>query len=783
MSLSQQVKYLSLRALAALQSPRLNQAEEFTLHQSLVQRILAVSSSCASIVFCLLAIYFLLAIDPRRFIFRHQLILFLILFDLLKACILLLYPSRVLTHSNAYYNDRFCQVVGYFTATAIEGADIAILAFAVHTFLLIFKPNFSVKVTGSERMEGGLYRYRWYVYAASFLIPLFLASLAFISSVGYEPFVCWCYLPQRPVWYRLVLSWVPRYVIVVIIFLVYGSIYIHVLREFKTLGGVFTTIHKLKANTLHPHLLNDKPSFFSALSYFFAAVRDRILPKLVIPEEIDTITRSTSRKSNIDPKETSTSQRRHREANNNNNRPEDDDDDDDDENNDTGVVTFGGMKLDTENIINDPDIHAANLENFRKRQRVIEKQMKSIFIYPFAYCFIWLFPFILQCTQFNYEEQNGPVYWLNCMGAFMQPFNGFVDSLVFFYREQPWKHTIMKHFEREHATKMNNLVLQGGNHSGNSFAYNRANSNANDTESTATSARFTRTSLSISLGVDMSQYPLWRVLLSKLRLPYFALPTEDNVANFQYKYLNNKLDEFRGAQVDAANNGGNGFNEAVVSKHDFSNILSGDLSEKDFRSTLEKFSLNFNPERRESMSSLAPGVRKQSEGPISSGSGTASASDSSSYSPPEPNGTEVHSASSTPQKPIKNRHVSMADPNEPVIFEGKRYDIGSVNDSPLSNVEVSTKPQSQLSFSAAANTISLLNSLKQHRQQKNSTQSSTGASSTSNNSTASFSIPRRFTKQSNHLDKRPSQTESGEPNDDEQDDEMDFLEFLRKGPS
>lgn len=570
----------------------------------------------------------------------------------------------------------------------------------------------------------------------------------------------------------------------VIIFLVYGSIYIHVLREFKTLGGVFTTIHKLKANALHPHLLNDKPSFFSALSYFLAAVRDRILPKLVIPEEMDTITRSTSRKSNIDPKETSASESRHREARNkNSNHDDDDEDDDDDENNDTGVVAFGGMKLDTENIINDPDIHAANLENFRNRQRVIEKQMKSIFIYPFAYCFIWLFPFILQCTQFNYEEENGPVYWLNCMGAFMQPFNGFVDSLVFFYRERPWKHTIMKHFEREHAAKMNNLVLQGGNHSGNSFAYSRAISNANDTESTATSARFTRTSLSMSLGVDMSQYPLWRVILSKLRLPYFALPTEENVANFQYKYLNNKLDEFRGAQADVSNNAGKAYGEPAISKHDFSNILSGDLSEKDFRSTLEKFSLNFNPERRESMSSLVPGVRKQSEGPISSGSGTASVSDSSSYSPPEPNGTDVQSASLPSQKPPKNRHVSMADPNEPVIFEGKPYEIGSVNDSPLSNIEVSTKPQSQLSFSAAANTISLLNSLKQHRQLKNSTQSSTGASSISNNSTASISIPRRFTKQSSRLDKRPSQTESGEPNDDDQDDEMDFLEFLRKGPS
>ena len=50
---------------------------------------------------------FLFAIDPKRIVFRHQLIFFLLFFDLLKACILLLYPTRILTHSSAYYNHNF----------------------------------------------------------------------------------------------------------------------------------------------------------------------------------------------------------------------------------------------------------------------------------------------------------------------------------------------------------------------------------------------------------------------------------------------------------------------------------------------------------------------------------------------------------------------------------------------------------------------------------------------------------------------------------------------------
>ena len=156
---------------------RVDQIDKFTRHQVVVQRVLSVSSATVSIVFCLGAIYMFLAIDPRRLIFRHQLITFLLLFDLLKAIILLLYPTRVMTHFNSYYNDKFCQAVGFRTATAIEGADFAILAFAIHTFLLIFKPSLSVKT--SNGVAGGLYRFRFYVYGLSFLIPLILASLAY----------------------------------------------------------------------------------------------------------------------------------------------------------------------------------------------------------------------------------------------------------------------------------------------------------------------------------------------------------------------------------------------------------------------------------------------------------------------------------------------------------------------------------------------------------------------------------------------------------------------------
>lgn len=483
-----------------------NQITKFTHHESFVQRVVAISSSCASITAVMIALYFLLAIDPKRLVFRHQLISFLLLFDLLKAVILLIYPSRVLTHSVSYYNRKFCQVVGFFTATAIEGADIAIFAFALHTFLLIFKPSLNTRLAHSNRVEGGLYKMRYLVYALSVLIPLILASLAFINGTGYDSLVCWCYLPMRPVWYRLVLSWVPRWCIVVAIFVFYGLIYIRVVKEFKSLGGAFTNIHLRNAG----HFSNEAPTFFASLKFFFGSIKDHLFPKMLIPEESAHTAKSTT---SIGPLERGRGE---------------------------GVNELDSDEVDDlEELADDytdSSIKDINLQHFQRRQKVIQKQMRSIFIYPFAYCFIWLFPFILQATQFNYEEAHSPVYWLNVLGAFMQPFNGVVDSIVFFIREKPWKNTAMRNFEKEHRQRVDNIIQ-------NSVEQHRYSA-VPFTNTQEASERIARNSVSASTAlVDINNYKYWRRLLNKWKFPLFQLPTEENIFKAQDKYISKRLKE------------------------------------------------------------------------------------------------------------------------------------------------------------------------------------------------------------------------------------------------
>lgn len=529
-----------------------DQVQRFTNHENVIQRSLAIAASVISIFFCLLAIYSFLAIDPKRLVFRHQLLAFLILFDLLKAIVLLIFPSRVFSHPRSYFSKSFCEVIGFFTATCIEGADMAILAFAIHTFLLIFKPSFTVKIPNSDRVEGGLYRYRYYVYGLSLVIPLTLASFPYIG-VGYVSFVCWCYLPQKPVWYRLVLSWIPRYCIVVVILSIYGLIYYHVLREFRTLGGVFSTMHRLRnKNALHPTSLMAKPSFFSALVFFFETVRDHILPKLVLPGENGGVANSeSSSDSNIDSIVIESFDSRGQEIN-------------------SGSV-------DAENAVGTDAFQAANLDHFRRRQKVIEKQMKSIFVYPFAYILMWLFPFILQCTQINYESRHSPIVWLNCVGAFMQPFYGFVDSMVFFYREKPWRHTTMQNYTKQYDAELEALHLR--------------TSSYGDTDSTVTASGVTKTA-----NVDLSQYSRWRKILCMLRFPLMQLPTERNIAKLRETYptrWKRRLHRHatRATLSAVAVEPSTNFND-LQGKHDFSNLLQ-DSTDEDFRLSFSKYATSF----------------------------------------------------------------------------------------------------------------------------------------------------------------------------------------------
>lgn len=361
----------------------------YTQGETLLTRSLSLASSSISILAGLVGMYFFLAIDRKKKVFRHQLIIFLIIYDFIKALFLLLYPAKVIAKENLYYDLKFCRVVGFFTAFSIEGSDLAILSFAIHVLLLVYVPQ--SKLHNGKTYEGGLYRVRYLVYAVSFLLPILLASLAFVNKAGYIPLTNWCYIPSRPLWLRLALSWGPRYFIILSIFVIYGSIYRHVVNKYN----------KLESSI--PASSGRKKQRTGFLWKIYKFIKIMLFQKVFLWD--------TSSK------------------------------------NATTETSSQSMYAKEESDAREPDYEELNqetLEQFERRKSQVEKHMRAIFIYPVSYVFLWIIPLIVHALDFRYGLESQPIVPLNAISAFMQPFNCTIDTLVFFIREKPWRLTTMK---------------------------------------------------------------------------------------------------------------------------------------------------------------------------------------------------------------------------------------------------------------------------------------------------------------------------------------------------
>ena len=151
----------------------------------------------------------------------RSLIMLLIQSDMLKAFWLLVCPLAYFFHGPVDPSGVFCQVSGFFLAASIEAADIAVLMIAVHTALSLMWPQ-------SSSGETGLYPYRRSAYFCWAVVPLVLSGIVPLTGEKFVDDGPNCYLPSNPSWYRLMLSWVPRYIIFLIILLTYFGIYAYV---------------------------------------------------------------------------------------------------------------------------------------------------------------------------------------------------------------------------------------------------------------------------------------------------------------------------------------------------------------------------------------------------------------------------------------------------------------------------------------------------------------------------------------------------------------------------
>lgn len=147
----------------------------------------------------------------------------------MKALWLVVCPAAFFVKAPIHSNSTFCQVSGFFLTASIEASDISVLLIAIHTALLILKPQ-------TPNGVSGLYPCRYFAYIFWAVVPIILASIVPITGGRFENSGPHCYLPLHPTWYRRALSWIPRYVIFGTIIISYALLYLYVISRYRRFG-------------------------------------------------------------------------------------------------------------------------------------------------------------------------------------------------------------------------------------------------------------------------------------------------------------------------------------------------------------------------------------------------------------------------------------------------------------------------------------------------------------------------------------------------------------------
>ncbi|XP_014556859.1 hypothetical protein COCVIDRAFT_98685 [Bipolaris victoriae FI3] len=427
--------------------------------------------------------------------FRHRLLMLLICGDLIRAFCFVVGAIVMLARGPVESTSAYCQSSGFFIAFGTEISDFAVLMIAIHTALQVFRPS-------GQAPSEGLHPYKYYVYACVFCAPTISASLAFLNTQGaYRLQGAYCLLPTRPFWYRLALTWIPRYCIIFVIISLAIAIYTYVGWEFKNYNAMsrklgYTLNNDLTRNSINIRASQTKASLFgddympseelatrpasimtqqkssgshsrrtSTTSQKAVTVPERRYSTSLTCNELcgapgptSTLAASTSPTTSSFVRST---RRFHAHGKHSGPaRPP--------------LVSIPSGQTVGQVEYNDslhpcvssshtdilsastPTLHAfpgaastpelGLLEppspgfNRMIRQRArIHCQLRLTFIYPIVYTLMWVAPFVYHCMMYNDYYARKPIWGIRLANSFCIVSMGFVNCLVFSLQEKPWR--------------------------------------------------------------------------------------------------------------------------------------------------------------------------------------------------------------------------------------------------------------------------------------------------------------------------------------------------------
>ena len=266
--------------------------------------------------------------------------------------------------------------------------------------------------------SGGLQEHRWLAYICWAIFLLLLPAIAFVNKQ--EPYVSqgtYCYLPIRPFWYRIVLSWTPRYCILCTIIAIYLVIYIYTKKKFGRFdismnSGTTGTAEPI-SKTNRPEAQGLRPPLWKRCT----AVRRGKQQQL--PSESQALPMISTPAVRVDSISSG---------------------------DETAPDLSSGLPRKTTLLeaLRDRSLFPVSYEMpkndnsaLRKRHREIQRQLRYMFIYPLVYILMWIPPFINHC--YYYTVEYNPPFELNCVSLTFLSLQCAVDCLIFNIRERPWR--------------------------------------------------------------------------------------------------------------------------------------------------------------------------------------------------------------------------------------------------------------------------------------------------------------------------------------------------------
>lgn len=331
---------------------------------------------------------------------------------------------------------------------------------ALHSAIQVFYPSTLVS-------SDGLYPVRRYVYVLAFVLPILMAGLAFVNpDYAYVSQGSFCALPIRPFWYRLAFTWVPRYIIILVIIGIAVAIYVHVGFKFHGFSHADSSFVSFKtsdgSNTTHTNTQDEAK--MEDVTFELDNMHSRPQPKRRLSSIGDDMPRRASA-----PQATSSSSS-HMPQRGNSTRslpgsslnlarshleiarptllsipsgqsfidP---------------ISPLGNPRFNTENSPNNnssslpspsnhlptPPVQSGGQLSQAKRRQRIHRQLRLIFIYPLVYSLMWLIPFAMHCMNYWDKYAHHPIEGLRVSANLCISLMGFVDALIFSLREKPWR--------------------------------------------------------------------------------------------------------------------------------------------------------------------------------------------------------------------------------------------------------------------------------------------------------------------------------------------------------